>query len=381
MIDGKLIMDVWTEHEGVYFAGGLSHDDTSICGYSYTGLPNVSETSGRVRTYTFDQPESWWRGRNKWAQLACRLRDATGAQYGRVMINGDDRLGAVWVGTAGGDTYTVYPVGDLFDLGVTGTRFAPPSEITPIGSDDPIAIAGVAGRFWIPRPAGVWSPCQQQADIRSDGVEVAERTAESPFSALYDQRLIWGGRYPTFLMADIIPAADIFSLRAANIPCPEWAERAGREAFRSRSSVLEYLWPWMLAARAQDESRSWWEPGGASPSEVIRAGHPIVVYLDEYGFGRGNAMRLLTTRSYNGSPDNIDANDDHVMHVTLPAGARLSDYIEDRGTLNRLFRFHGRFYDVTPHLRREEFAESGASRQLRRLPRGYNTPYIPPSGS
>lgn len=351
---GLPVMDVWTSHELVIRvpAGGLF--GFTISGYSFTCIPLewvVSDTGTMVRV----RPPAWVvpedvAGKNKWLGLAVRLRqlgigDATVDFYSEDGQRPRVEVPSLEVLTAGGVS------GGAFDTigGELGCRGA---------------IGDTAFSRFIDRPVGTWAPQHDAWGLEPADVSINARITESPYNPSSRTVMVWGATYTMNLVLDLVPAADIFSMRAADIPHDGWAAQAFRRPAIGVGAVLEYLMPWMMRSRAQglpfrnvaSESGEWNISQGDVGSRWTPAhGTPIVLYTKRDMIGRGFCMRSDGrdggSSEQGGVPHaakmRFSWDDSVARHVALSGNVSMADMLEVRVGTNQRYRVEMPLIDMT----------------------------------
>lgn len=353
--EGLPVLDVWTEHVVNYRVGtGTgSVKSVKIAGYSFTCVPLdwiASDVDGRVTVV----PPSWavaadLHGKNKWLELALDLK-ANGVGDGTV----------VFVSTEGSRPRVEIPA--LEGLETSGAGGAPFSAL-PSVLGCRVEIGDTTFSQYIDRPAGTWCPQHDAWGLEPSDVQVNSRVTESPYNPRSRTVLVWGTTYTLSLILDLVPAADIFATRAADVPHSGWAAMAARTPAVGGGSVLEYLLPWIMSATAQGvpfyeiPSLINWDIGQDEESWrwTLSHGRPVILYTARDMIGRGFAMRSAGPKGGTSDQGGVPANermrfswDDTVArHVVLQADTALSDMLEVRVGTNRRYRVEMPLIDVT----------------------------------
>lgn len=352
MIDDKglPLLDVWTEHS-VRYRVGTDVGSAAIAGYSFTCIPIdwiASDVDGRITVV----PPAWavaadLHGKNKWIELALNLK-ANGVGDGTVVfVVVDDERPRIEIPALDGlDTSGVGPFSDL--PSVLGCR---------------VEIGDTSFSEHIDRPAGTWCPQHDVWGLEPSGVVVNSRVTESPYNPRSRTVLVWGTTYTLSLILDLVPAADIFAMRAADVPHRGWAAMAARTPAVGGGAVLEYLLPWIARATAQGlpfyeiETNEGWGIGQYDQDArwTLSHGRPVILYTSRAMIGRGFVMRSAGPKGGSSDDNSVPADekmrfswDDSVArHVVLQADTALSDMIEVRVGTNRRYRVEMPLIDVT----------------------------------
>lgn len=350
---GLPVLDVWTEHEINYRVGtGVgSLKSAEIAGYSFTCIPIdwiASDVDGRVTVV----PPAWavaadLHGKNKWIELALNLK-ANGEGDGTVVFVVVD------------DERPRIEIPALEGLDTTGAFFSALPSV--LGCR--VEIGDTVFSQYIDRPAGTWCPQHDVWGLEPSDVQVNSRVTESPYNPRSRTVLVWGTTYTLSLILDLVPAADIFATRAADVPHTGWAAMAARTPAVGGGSVLEYLLPWIMRATAQGvpfyesvfEGTGWGiGQGEESMRWTLAHGRPVILYTSRAMIGRGIAMRSAGIRGGSADDNGVPFDekmrfswDDSVArHVVLQADTALSDMLEVRVGTNRRYRVEMPLIDVT----------------------------------
>lgn len=352
---GLPLLDVWTEHVVGYRAGtgvnSLKHAE--IAGYSFTCIPLdwiTSEVDGRITVV----PPVWavaadLHGKNKWIELALHLKanDEGDGTVIFVVVDGErpriEIPALEGLGTVGANS------GSFYDLpSALGCR---------------VEIGDSTFSEHIDRPAGTWCPQHDVWGLEPADLVVNSRVTESPYNPRSRTVMVWGATYTLSLILDLVPAADIFATRAADVPHTGWAAMAARTPSVGGGSVLEYLLPWITRATAQGvpfyehpTSKEWGiVQGGESARWSLEYGRPVILYTSREMIGRGFAMRSAGVKggSSHGAGVPVDErmrfswDDSIARHVVLEDNTSLSSMLEVRVGTNRRYRVEMPLIDVT----------------------------------
>lgn len=352
---GLPLLDVWTEHDVRYRVGtgASSLKAAKIAGYSFTCIPRewiTSDVDGRITVV----PPAWavaadLRGKNKWLQFALQLRTDGRGNGTVIFVNVEGERPRIEIPTLAG----------LETVGANSGAFsALPSEL-----GCRVEMGGTLYSQYIDRPAGTWCPQHDAWGLEPANAMVNARVTESPYNPRSRTVLVWGTSYSMALVCDLVPAADIFSMRAADVPHTGWAAMAARTPAAGGGSVLEYLLPWIMRATAQGvpffelaTNRSWNIDEGETTQRWTPAhGSPVVLFTRRAMIGRGFVMRSDGRRGGSAGSGGVPVSDkmrfswdDSIArHVVLPADTSLSEMLEVRVGTNRRYRVEMPLIDVT----------------------------------